>query len=601
MPDRENPFSFASPGAHPLLTLLSRLAERAVALDRIADIYHRCAGAPSPVAFLDAVLDCVNVRPVLDEQELARIPRTGPLIVAANHPFGGIDGVLLLHTLLRVRDDVKMLANFLLMRIRPLAPAIIEADPFAEGDVTAMNRRAALRAIRWLKSGHALMAFPAGEVSHLQLANRRVLDPAWQCGVVTLAQAAGAAVLPAYIHGRNSGAFQVAGLVHPRLRTALLAHEFLNKRDCRVPMRFGTTLAADRLAREGDEGAQAERIRRSVYLLALSHDEVRRAPERERSRAGGTLAPLAAEGDAAAIRAEVAALGGQHWLQTTGRYHTFAARAAEIPVTFTELTRLRERTFREIGEGTGHARDRDIYDDYYSHLVLWDAQQQCIAGGYRFCMADDVVRRFGVRGLYTHSLFRYRTRLLDRLTPAIELGRSFVTPEHQRSFAPLSTLWSGILRVVARNPRYRYLFGAVSISNTYRTASQTLLVRFMQANRMDRELSPMVRPKHPFRPLGGRLAQHLAGTDLDTVAELIQQLEADGKSVPVLLRQYLKVGGRILGFNVDPDFQDVVDCLLFVDLVSLDRRVGARHLGAEAFAQYLAYHEQQRGRLTAQG
>ena len=316
-------------------------------------------------------------------------------------------------------------------------------------------------------------------------------------------------------------------------------------------------------------------------------------PYRTSSRPAAGAAPVVDEVPAATLKAEIDALSPDHRLVDGGRFQVYCARAAQIPWTLREIGRLRELTFRAVGEGTGQGSDLDLFDTFYLHLFLWDAHATAIVGAYRLGLVDDILARHGKRGLYTHSLFKYRTRMLAALNPAIELGRSFVRAEYQRSFAPLMLLWSGLGRFVERAPRYAVLFGAVSISGRYSPASRRLIVEYLSAYRADARLAREVRPRRPFRhgaPTEAAITAMSTPGGLDELSRRIAQLEHDGKGLPVLLRQYLQLGGRVLGFNLDRDFADALDGLIMVDLREVEEAVLARYMGKRGAATFRAYH-----------
>lgn len=293
------------------------------------------------------------------------------------------------------------------------------------------------------------------------------------------------------------------------------------------------------------------------------------------------------------LKAEVEALPGDQLLAASGHFRVHSARAGQIPWCLQEIGRLRELTFRAAGEGTGRASDIDLFDTYYLHLFVWDAKAEAIVGAYRMGLADEILARYGKRGLYTQSLFKYGSRVLRTLNPAIELGRSFVRPEYQRNFAPLLLLWRGIGRFVARSPRYAVLFGPVSISNSYEPQSRRLIVEYLKANSVEAGLARHVKPRHPFH--AGKPADRdgadLSGLgDIEDLSRAIERIEPDHKGVPILLKHYLKLGGRVLGFNTDEQFGDALDGLILVDLRASDPRILARYMGEEGAAGFLAYH-----------
>ncbi len=574
--------------------LLEGMVERTFALSRLNRMYQALPPTADVDAFLDQVLTTFNAQPQCDEAELRHVPATGPAIVVANHPFGALEGVMMAALLRRIRPDVKIMANYLLQRVPELQGLFIGVDPFGGGGATRRNARPLKEAMAWLDRGGLLVIFPAGEVSHLQFGSGRTVDPRWHRTVARLVRHAEAPVVPVYFHGSNSLWFHLAGLVHPRLRTALLPRELLNKRNRQVPVRVGTAVPFAKLKGFGDDDDMTAYLRMRCYALGA------RGTEKYRATSAPSVEAIADAVPVTLLQAEVAALPAEQRLDSSGNLQVWYARTGQIPWLLQELGRLREVTFRAVGEGSGRARDIDLYDAYYLHLFIWDSETQQVVGAYRLGLADEIVRNFGCEGLYTHSLFHYRKRLLAKLDPAIELGRSFVRPEYQRSYSPLLLLWKGIGQFVAQHPRYRVLFGPVSISSDYESSSQELLVQFLRANNYQTQLARYVRARRPFRAtLRSRL--NSAGSslgDLEGLSELVSAIEQDQKGVPVLLRQYLKMGGHILGFNVDERFNNALDGLIMVDLRQTDPKVLAKYMGRDAAEQFLAMHRQDEGQVA---
>jgi putative hemolysin len=297
---------------------------------------------------------------------------------------------------------------------------------------------------------------------------------------------------------------------------------------------------------------------------------------------------------AAALKREVGALPSSQQLVCSGRLHVYWARATQIPSVLLEIGRLREVTFRAVGEGTGKSADIDLFDTYYLHMFLWDAHANTIVGAYRLGLVDEILVKCGRRGLYTHSLFEYRTRMFEALNPAIELGRSFVRTEYQRRFRPLLLLWCGIARFVERSPQYAVLFGPVSISNDYSPASRQLIVDYLAAHRAETNLVRHVTPRRPFRdeayPSSGGRQSVPAPRSIDELSRIIEDIEPDHKGVPILLRQYLRLGGRILAFNIDREFGNVLDGLIMVDVRRIEPAMLARYMGEAGTLSFRAYH-----------
>lgn len=597
---------------------IKSLLERWLLFHRLNDLYAEAVAATGGDvhAFFEAVLEALNVRYHVLDSDLARLPATGPVVVVANHPFGGIEGVILTSMLRSVRPDAKVMANHLLGCIPEAHDYFILVDPFEHPDSPRANLRPMRAALRLLAQGGAIGIFPAGEVAHWQAGRRVVTDPAWKTTVARLARAGEATVVPVYFDGRNGALFQMAGFVHPRLRTAMLPHEFLNKRNREIEVRIGHPIPWSKL-KALDDAALTAHLRRRTYLLASRTEPVSRLPRALAAplrlpKLPGLPAPrrpraplmIAAPRDAALLEAEIKALPESRRLVVQGEFTVWCADAEQIPHTLHEIGRLREITFRAAGEGTGKALDVDAFDAYYQHLFVWNGERREIAGGYRFGRTDEIVARFGKRGLYTNTLFAYGTAFLRSIGPALELGRSFIRREYQKNYAPLMLLWKGIGRYVAQNPRYRVLFGPVSITNEYRAASRRLMVEFLKANSFQPQLARLVRPRTPFESRTAAIAQTLLGwkspampaADIEEVSAFVADIEPDAKGVPVLLRQYLKLGGKVLAFNLDPDFGDALDGLIMVDLLDSDRRTLERYMGRDEAEAFLAYHRRRMSR-----
>jgi putative hemolysin len=595
-PPGRSPFHLPEALANRLAGFLRGGCESLLALPRLNEIYLTLTGwdASSGGGFSQRALDLLDVRDSVSDTEVARIPATGPLVVVANHPFGGVDGLLLSAVLQRVRPDVKLLANRFLDVVPELRETCFFVDAFG-GSLAARRNAAALRqALRWVKGGGVVAIFPAGEVSHFSVRNLAVADRKWAGSVGRFIRQAQAPVLPVFFEGRNSLLFQAAGLVHPRLRTVLLPRELLKKCQSTVDLRIGSVIPAARLARyRGDELAAYLRVR--TYLLrgrvaspsGISCEVPLKAPR--------LLRPVAAPEPVDQVAAEVAALPATSRIARSGDLSVYSARAAEVPTVLAEIGRLRELAFRAVGEGSGGERDLDRFDDHYRHLFVWNEQERAVVGAYRLGATDEIVARFGLDGLYTRTLFRYDSRLLRQIGPALELGRSFVRPEYQKEYAPLLLLWKGIAGFVAANPRYKMLFGPVSISNDYHCLSKQLLVAFLRLNRYLPNLGYLVRPRNA--PRLGRFRdwdEATTGTvvrDIDDVDELVAEVQAERRGgVPVLLRQYLKLNAKLLGLNVDSQFGDVLDALMLVDLTQVNRAILARYMGAREAERFLAHH-----------
>jgi putative hemolysin len=477
------------------------------------------------------------------------------LVVVANHPHGALDGLVLASLIRRIRPDVRLLANRLLARIPELRECCFFVDPF-DGPSAWVRSRSGLRAAQlWLRHNHALVVFPAGEVAH-RLGDRTTpIDSPWRDTAVALAARSGATVLPAFIEGRNSALFYAAGRVHPLARTALLGRELARAAGKTVPVRLGPSFSTS----HADEPTQLTRSAREA-AESLSNSEAIRH------------------------RAEIARLPEAARLLSSGRYDVYGARGCEIPAVMREIGRQRARAYHAAGEGTDADCDIDIFDEDYVQLFVWDRPAGRIVGAYRLIDTEDARRRRGTKGLYTEQLFQYDTLFFERLGPAVELGRSWVRPEYQKNSSVLFVLWRAIGKYVAERTSARVLFGAVSISPRYSDASHALMRAFLVQHHLAPALADVVTPYRS--PVSPGIEVPAAPASIDETDALISRLEPDGTRMPVLLRQYLKLNARVIGFSVDPAFGNAVDALMAVDLAGCDPVLLARYLGPDVATQF---------------
>jgi putative hemolysin len=553
----QDPFEIPTP-SNPILTRAALAAARPflsglLGLNTCREIYRE-AQRPSGEPFVTRALRALRIEPACTGEDLTHIPGAGGVIIAANHPHGAADGLVLASLVHRVRPDVRMLTNYVLSRIPELRDRCFFVDPFGGAHAAARSRAGLRAAHMWLRDGGALILFPAGEVAHERATADTPVDSAWNQSVGRLALATGARVVPTFIAGRNSRSFYAAGRIHPALRTVLLARELLKKRGQSIRVSFGQPLSSSLLTTEsGDATAATRRIRSAVEQL----DDV---------------------------AANVAALPSECRLVSSETFDVYCAEARQLPATLREIGRLREITFRAVGEGTNRDLDLDTFDEHYLHLFAWDRRHQRMVGAYRIGRTDRIMATQGVDGLYTRTLFRYDERLLARLSPALELGRSFVRTEYQKNYNALLLLWKGVARYISLHPDYRILFGPVSISARYSDMSQRLLMAFLEQNHREAGVAELIAPVNP-PPARAVIS---APTSLDDVDRHVAGMERDGKGVPVLLRQYLKLNARLLGFNVDSEFGEVLDALMMVDLTNVDRRILSRYFGRAEAAAFLA-------------
>ncbi len=583
-----------------LLSLLQSLADPVVRgrglNEHYAELLRRLQSGEG--SFYDTGLDVLGVRYKVSEEDLKRIPKEGPVFVLANHPYGGVDGLVLGSILDRVRPDSKLLVNYLLGKINDMGGRCFYVNPFGGEEATRANLKGMKESLRWLRQGHALATFPAGTVSHLKWWRRRVTDPTWVENIAPLILKSKAVVVPMYFEGRNSNLFQAAGLVHPLLRTAMLGREMLNNKNREIKVRIGNPISAKRLLHFGGNREIMDFLRLRTYIQKSRNLADKTVFLRD-ARKAHTGQPIVKAEPIEKIEEELNDLPPESVLWEQDPFIVYAAKAPQIPHTLLELGRLREITFRAVGEGTGDKHDLDKFDSLYWHLFIWNREEREIVGAYRLGLTDEIMPEHGKSGLYTTTLFRIKTKVLNKLNPAIELGRSFIVQKYQRKPVSLGLLWKGIGQFICRHPSHCMLFGPVSISTEYQGLSKNLMVTFLREHSFDQELGSKVKARHPMR---SRFFDSLdkksfkrSVRDIEDVSALISEIEEGDRGVPVLLRQYMKMNASFLSFNVDPLFNDSLDGLMVVDLRNSPAKALARYMtpsGAEAF---IKHHETSHG------
>lgn len=584
--------------ARAALSLFRKPLEHLLDIKSLNTIHQTARAMPGEQPFSSKILEGMGIKLDVDERQLERIPSTGRLVVVANHPFGGIEGVILASLLQKVRPDVKIMANYMLEMIPELRDVFLFVNPFETKEAARQNLASMKATIGHLRDEGVLGVFPAGTVSHMSWGDRQIKDPEWKQNIAGIIRRTQAPVLPVYFCGHNGPLFQTAGLLHPRLRTALLPRQFANKREQQFSLRIGNPISAKRLEAFPDAGTLMQYLRQRTYLLhSIAPDAKNVAISKSESQpvsSSNMQEPIIEPVAKKLLLNDITHFKEEQKLVENNEYDVYFAQHEQIPNVMREIGRLREVSFRATDEGTGKSLDLDSFDTYYLHLFVWHRENQDIVGAYRLGHTDKILDRTNRQGLYITTLFGIQPELLKEINPALEMGRSFITPKYQRSFAPLLMLWKGIGAYVVKHPRYKILFGPVSISNDYESKSRNLLVKFLQASNYLPELAQQVKPKMPFEPetADGWHPDEESGKllNINDISEMISTIESDSKGVPILLKQYLKLGGKLLGFNVDPEFSNALDGLILVDLTQTPSQILTRYMGHEGAEAFLRYH-----------
>jgi len=570
---------------------LAALAEKLLGLSELGDLYDTRPRDLDPAGFLQFALDTFGVSlKIGNEAQLELIPREGPLLIVANHPLGGLEGIALARILLRIRPDLQVLTNELLRRIPELAPLFIGVDVLSS-DATGGNIKGIKRVQKHLGAGGAVLIFPAGMVSAIELRQRRIQDRKWNRLAGQLIKRYECACVPVHVSGYNSVYFYLAGLIHPRLRTLLLPRQLANKKGFELELTFGKPVLAQELRLLKTPRAVTEYLRVSTEALSRRREAGPLGPVRL-ARAVAEILPAASGAEAAAETAAALAGLAEFRLIEHGKFDVYCAPYQRLGIIMELIAVAREITFRAVGEGTGLNRDSDEFDPRYLHLFLWDKKNARVAGAYRVGLVDEIVREHGVKGLYSRSLYRYDHSFIRRLGNAIEMGRSFIHPDYQRRPESLTLLWRGIGRVLVDRPRYHTLFGSVSISREYSDLARALIADTLLTHFKASEFAPLVKPLTPHRVAHRVWSEDMLGelVNIKMLGKLIGRCDP-GKAVPVLLRHYLSLNGRMVCFNIHSGFNESLEGLIIVDARKTDPKTLARFMGADGYHRFSAIHK----------
>mgnify|MGYP005844968817 CR=1 FL=1 len=566
------------PGAAVKRTVLL-WADRVFGLERLDMLYRdRIPEDTAPEEFAGRALDALGISHETTGPDLARqLPASGPVIVVSNHPFGAVEGLVLAHLITQVRRDVKILANSALQVLPAFAPMLIAVDPLK---VSPRNVGAIRRCESHLKAGGVLVVFPAGRVSWPKKSTHEVADGPWHRLTGHLLLRSEATLVPVYFEGGNSRRFHAAGRLFGSGRMALLPRELLRLMGGHVRYRAGRPLSAS-LWRHMLADDLTRYARLMVYALP------RAATESSSSTTPVSAAePLAERGSRADLLREVAGLPAEQRLLDFKHFRVMYGRARQMPAMMAEIARERERTFRELEEGSGSSRDRDSFDESYVQLFVWDSKQHALVGAYRLGHTDELRRQAGSRAIYLSQMFDFDPRFYDDAPPSLELGRSFIVAEHQRSFHGLYLLWQGIGRYLCRHPRYRRLYGTVSLSRQHDARAMAWLCEALI------EPDPTVRPRNPMPakadPEWRDFLRACRPLPLATLSAIVRALDPASRDLPVLLRHYHRLGARFHAVAVDPNFLNTPGLLLSVDVAALGLDRLATFMGDGA-GKYLAW------------
>ncbi len=554
-------------------TFIAWILMKVTRISSINNFYDGVKHLPAE-PFVQAVLEHYEIDFEIPEEDFRRLPKDGAYITISNHPLGAIDGILLFKILLSQRTDYKIMANFLLQRMSPIASRIIPVNPFENRKEAKSSIAGFKSALQHLKEGHPLGIFPAGEVS-THRDGKLIVDKPWEEAALKLIRKAEVPIIPIYFHARNSKFFYRWAKLGDIFRTAKIPSEVYSQRDRPIKVRIGqpitvkTQLEIDSFEDFGDL------LRKKTYILANAYAKERLIDQLPTS----LKIPKAPKKIASAVRTEV--IEGEieklrekdcRLLQSKN-YEVFLAVEKDMPFILKEIGRQREVTFRAIGEGTNNAIDLDIFDTYYHHLFLWDDKEKAIVGAYRMGMGSEIFEKYGIDGFYLQDLFRVEPELYGMMRQSIEMGRAYIVKEYQQKPMPLFLLWKGIVHTTLRHPEHKYLIGGVSISNQFSNFSKSLMIEFMKSHYWDPYVAQYIRPKKEFKvklkDADKEFVFDETQADLNKFDRLIDEVEPGSLRLPVLIKKYIKQNAKVIAFNVDPLFNNSVDGLMYIKIADL--------------------------------
>jgi len=578
---------------------MARAAEKVLGLERLAALYEQREPGMSPAVFLRYVLNSLEIELAIDDerQVLQRLPASGPLLVVANHPLGGLEGVALASELLRYRPDTKVLTNELLTRIPELRDIFIGVD-ILSSRLSRTNTSSIRQAHAHLSTGGTLLLFPAGKVATYNFSRRKVYDHPWNRFAGSLLRKTDASVLPIHVNAYNSRLFYALSLLHPMLRTAMLPRELGNKQRQKLHIITGELMQAREFRHMDSDQSVTASLRLATELLKPNGSARKKANSLALTPLASSLVDKQVAGDDALlskIQDHLNQLESGR-LVSTDAYDVYVVPFAQLGLLKDEIGVAREATFRAAGEGTGKSSDIDRFDPHYMHVFCWDKHKARVVGCYRLGHAKEIIAQHGLDGLYARTLYAFDENYIEKLGNPLELGRSFVHPDYQRKPAALDLLWRGIGRYIAMHPEFNRLFGAVSISNEHSDMARALISECMlESFQAEQHYLQDVEPLAPLDVSGKAWDQEIlaALSHVPLVNKLIGCADP-GKALPTLLRHYLSLNGRFVCFSVNKVFNDSLDGLILVNMRKVPQKYLNRYLGkpgAAAFAQYWAQRE----------
>jgi putative hemolysin len=562
-----------------ILKIFGPLLDKLLGINKLRNVYESCQlSGLDKQQFSQKLLDGLGVQVSGVNGVLEKVPQSGRCVVVCNHPYGMIEGVIIAHLLTAFRSDTQVMANVGLQIFKEIKGYFIFANPLKPK--ANINTLAIKQCFSHLENDGLLVVFPAGRVSFFQSDKQRITDGDWNRLVIKLAQKTRAPILPVFISGTNSQLFHRMGRIYYRFRLLMLAHEMFKLQAHNINLKTNNLLSIKQL----NEFKGIKRMNDFVRLQCYLNDENYFTPwlEDDASMPFKNIIPTA---DKITIKSELAQLPDEQHLLDFKSFSVYYGYQNQMPLCVQEITRLREITFRTLDEGSGETCDTDKFDATYMHLFIFDHKNEEIIGAYRIGQTDLLQNKGGVSQLYLSQMFNFSAGFINQQQPCLEMGRSFIIAAHQNSFHGLLLLWKGIGAFVCQNPHYRTLYGTVSLSKLYDPRSVALIDEVMVINKDG------VNAKAAFK---GQLHPEVkdfinaAPVELNQLSALVMGIEEDSKDIPVLLKQYHKLGAIFHCTGIDVNFNHTPGLLLSVNLPEAPEKLLKLYLGSSK-AAYVNY------------
>jgi putative hemolysin len=535
---------------------------------KVKEIYNEHS-LKAGIEFVDSILDTLNLSVDIKESDLLKIPRTGSFICVSNFPMGGLEALLLMKIISEIREDFKIVTSYKYHEILPLKEFTIplnKKDPASFLPCLTCTKNI----LKYVQEGGVVGFFPAGRAATFNRNFKKIVDVQWDIRMVKLVKLAKVPVVPIYFNDSFRRLFHSLGNIHPFFQSFLLQKEMLKKRDSVEVIRIGSPIKQTEQDTFVNLWEYSRFIRARVYALGAAspidvstffkYKKIFRVKKPEK-----IIEPQPNK----IIIEQINNAKKDYLLYSHTNFEIICAPAQVFPNVLSEIGRLREITFREVGEGTNKSLDIDEYDLYFDHLVIWDNATNKIVGAYRIGRGDEIIKQFSVSGFYFHSLFKIKKGLIPVLKQSLEMGRSFIVKEYQRKPMSLFMLWKGILFFLLKNTQYRYLGGPVSISQDFSELTKNLIVSFFEKNYFNPALAKYIKPRKKYKVQVEEFDKSILlkdiGDDLNKLDRYVKEIEPNAR-IPVLFKKYISLGSKTIAFNVDPKFNNCIDGLMLLDI-----------------------------------